>query len=138
MPYISVSDVRLRLQLADASMVSDELITVCIEEAHGALLRYLEPVYDMPPIEAPIATGETLLASARVLRVLGTSDAAGQQDLQIGSHRIRPSGRAEALTRLAAAAEKDAWYLLEPYLMAVPQRTSLAATDTQPILGGDT
>lgn len=135
MAFATEAQVRLRLQLNDAEAVPDALISACLEEAHDELLRFLDPVYDMAPIETPIVTGETLLAGARVLRAIAAGDAAKQQDLQIGSHRIRPSGRAEILSTLAAMTEKDAWYVLEPYLTALAPSQPAAVTDSQEVLG---
>jgi len=135
MAYATEAQVRVRLQLNDTESAPDALITACLEEAHDELLRFLDPAYDMAPIEAAVVTGETLLAGARVMRALAAGDAARQQDLQIGNHRIRPSGRAEVLSTLAAMMEKDAWYMLEPYLTALAPQVPAKATDTTPVLG---
>jgi hypothetical protein len=92
-------------------------------------------VYEMAPIEPAIVTGEILLAGARVMRALAARDASEQQDLQVGNQRIRPAGRSDALIAMAVIAEKDAWYLLEPYLMVVPTHAPMKVTDSTPILG---
>ena len=137
MPYATESDIRIRFQIYDTVMVPSDLVTTCLDEAHRELLRFLDPVYDETPTEAPIITGEVLLAGARVFRAVAAKDAMERQDLQIGSHRIRPSGRADALAAIAVIAEKDAWYLLEPYLLATPAHMMATVTHSTPIFDAD-
>jgi hypothetical protein len=133
--FAAEADIRLRFQWNDTETVPDELVSMCLSEAHAELVRFLDPVYEMAPIEPAIVTGEILLAGARVMRALAARDASEQQDLQVGNQRIRPAGRSDALIAMAVIAEKDAWYLLEPYLMVVPTHAPMKVTDSTPILG---
>ena len=64
----------------------------------------------------PLVTGETLLAGAYLYRALAAKDAFQQKQMTIGGQRIEAGERFRALMAVAALTEKQAWFLLEPYL----------------------
>ncbi len=133
--FAAEADVRMKFQLNDTTLVPTALIVASIEDAHRELLRFLDPVYSAPPADEALVMGEVLLAGAHLFRTLASKDAFDQKQLAVGSHRIDAGKRFSALTAMASLSEQNAWYLLEPYLLDVPSRTALGASDTVAVLG---
>ena len=133
--FTTESDVRLKFQLEDSTLVPPDLVAKCIDDAHEVVLRQLHAEVDTGSPEAALVAGETLLAGALLLHSLSANDAFVQKNVSVGGARIAEGGRFDALRAAAATAEEQAWYLLQPYLADEPERLLLDATDTQPILG---
>ncbi|MBI4556566.1 MAG: hypothetical protein HY706_03200 [Candidatus Hydrogenedentes bacterium] len=135
--FTTEQNVRDKFQLNDTTLVPSVLVNASITDAHTELLRFLDPLYNADPPEDAIVVGETLLATAHLFRSIAGKDAAEQKRVSIGSQRLEEGSRFAALMSVAALVEKQAWYLLEPYLLEVPPHTIASATDSQPILGED-
>ena len=135
--FTSESAVREKFQLTDTTLVPSTLVTTSMDDAHELVLRFLDPVYDVPSPVAAVILGETLLAGAHLLRSLASSEAYSQKKLTIGGQKIDVSKRFEALTEAADVAEQQAWYVLEPYVLAVPGEDMVETTDTMPIIEED-
>lgn len=133
--FATESDVRLRFQLNDTVLVPADLVGACIDDAHEEIVRYLDAEFDVEPTEAGLATGETLLAGAYLYRGLAAKDAFQQKNVTIGGQRIEDGERFRALMAIAALTEKQAWFVLEPYLTSLPARLVLDCSDTTPVLG---
>lgn len=133
--FCSENDVRLRFQLSDAVLVTAELIETCIDDAHAEIERFLDETVDVDPPDAALVTGETLLAGAYLYRALAAKDAFQQKQVTIGGQRIEAGERFRALMAVAALTEKQAWFVLEPYLTAQPARLVIDTTDSIPVLG---
>lgn len=133
--FATESDVRLRFQLNDAALVSEDLIGASIDDAHGEIERFLDADVDVDPPEQGLVTGETLLAGAYLYRALAAKDAFQQRHVTIGGQRIEEGERFRALMAVAALTEKQAWFLLEPYLTSQPVRLVIDCTETTPVLG---
>jgi hypothetical protein len=129
--------VRTKFQLTDTERVPTSLITASIDDAHTELLRFLDPECDLETPASALIMGETLLAGANVFRALAGRDAFDQKQAAIGGQRIDAGKRFTALNAIADFAERQAWYLLEPYVLAVPARVLAAGTDTVAVLGGE-
>lgn len=135
--FTNESEVRARYDLNDATLVPAALIETAIADAHEELLRYLNPAFDVEEPEAVIVIGETLLAGAHLFRTLAAKQAFAGKRLTVGGQRIEEGTRFDTLMAVAASSEAQAWYILEPCLIAVPPRTAARATDTIPVLGED-
>ncbi len=133
--FATEAGVRLRFQLNDAVLVPAELIDACIDDAHGEVERFLSADVEIDPPDDALITGETLLAGAYVFRAIAAKDAFAQRNVTIGGQRIEEGERFRALTAIAALTEKQAWFLLEPYLTAQPVRLIVDCTPTDPVLG---
>ncbi|MCC6795496.1 MAG: hypothetical protein IT366_10280 [Candidatus Hydrogenedentes bacterium] len=133
--FCTESDVRLRFQLNDTVLVTAELIDACIDDAHGEIERFLDETVDVDPPDAALVTGETLLAGAYLYRALAAKDAFQQKQVTIGGQRIESGERFRALMAVAALTEKQAWFVLEPYLTEQPARLVMESTDSIPVLG---
>lgn len=133
--FASEPDVRLRFQLSDTTLVTSDLVTGSIEDAHVEVLRFLDPVFDVSPAADGVVLGETLLAGAFLFRSLASKDAFEQKDLSLGGHRIQAGKRFGSLSAAASIAEEEAWRVLEPFLSARPPRSPLDVSDTSAVLG---
>ncbi|NUM54368.1 MAG: hypothetical protein HUU46_12040 [Candidatus Hydrogenedentes bacterium] len=133
--FATESDVRLRFQLNDAALVPADLIEACIDDAHREIERFLDPEVDADPPDQELVTGETLLAGAYLYRALAAKDAFCQRNVTIGGQRIEEGERFRALMAIAALTEKQAWFVLEPYLAAQPVRLVVECTESAPVLG---
>ena len=135
--FTSESAVRDKFQLTDTTLVSSALVTGSIDDAHEIVLRFLDPVFDVPSPDAEVVLGETLLSGAHLLRSLASSEAFTQKRLTIGGQRIDVARRFEALNDAADSAEERAWYVLEPFVLARPASKVADVTDTTPIVEED-
>lgn len=135
--FTTEAAVREKFQLSDSTLVPAALVETSIDDAHGDLLRFLDPVFDAPSPEEALVLGETLLAGAHLLQSLASSVAFVGRRVTVGGQRIEPDGRFEALTTLALESARRAWETLEPYLLATPPVLALLLTDSTPILGED-
>ncbi len=133
--FTTESEVRLKFQLPDATLVPTDLVTKSIDDAHEVVLRKLHPDVDTASPDAALVTGETLMAGALLLHSLSANDAFVQKNVSVGGARIAEGGRFDALQSAAATAEEQAWYVLQPYLAEEPERLLLGATNTRPVLG---
>ena len=129
------ADVRLKFQLSDTTLVSSALITASIEDAHTELLRRLDPAYGAGAPDDALVMGEILLAGAHLFRSLASKDAFEQKQIALGGQRMDAGKRFSALMTMAELSERDAWYLLEPYITDAPARTPMNASDTVAVLG---
>ncbi|MBI3118881.1 MAG: hypothetical protein HYZ00_09360 [Candidatus Hydrogenedentes bacterium] len=131
--FTTEAEVRLRLQLNDATLAPPDLIAAAIGDAHEALLRRLAPEVDLNDPPPLVVSGETFLAGAYTLRALASRDAATQKHITIGGQRIAPGERFAALTRNAGDLEAAAWDWLAPFLAPALPPALLAITDSTPI-----
>jgi hypothetical protein len=129
--------VREKFQLTDAAQVLPSLVNRNIDDAHLILLRFLDPVFDLPSPAAAVVLGETLLAGAYLLRSLAGGAAFRRRKVTVGGQKVEPSGNSEAMLAQADTAEAEAWRALEPYLVVIPTDRLAAATDSQSIVGDD-
>lgn len=132
--FTSESAVREKFQLTDTTLVPATLVTTSIDDAHEVVLRFLDPVYDVPSPDTALVLGETLLAGAHLLRSLASSEAFTQKRLTVGGQRTDVARRFEALTDAAGTAEDQAWHVLEPFVLGRPARVVADVTDTTPIV----
>jgi len=133
--FTTESEVRLKFQLSDTTLVPSSLITQSIDDAHAELLRYLDPAHDTESPEDGLVLGETLLAGAHLYRSIGSQEAFGQKRGTIGGQRIEEGARFASLMAVATLTWDQAWSLLEPYLTALPARTVAGVTTTTAVLG---
>ena len=133
--FSTESDVRLKFQLEDTTLVPSNLVVKSIDDAHEVVLRHLHPDVDMGSPEVALVTGETLLAGACLLHSLSSNQSFVQKNVSVGGNRVAEGGRFDALRSAASTAEDQAWYLLQPYLADEPERLLLGVTDTRPVLG---
>ncbi|NLV41286.1 MAG: hypothetical protein GXY15_08675 [Candidatus Hydrogenedentes bacterium] len=132
-PFATPELVRLKLSL-DATAAPDPLVADCIADAHRELLARLRP--DVVPVAHAdtLASGEALVAAARVLRRLGAAGAAAARTVAVGGQRVDVSARAEAVTGAADTLEKEGWAALAPLLLPVESAGGAAVTPTQPVV----
>ena len=135
--FTSESAVRDKFQLTDTTLVPSALVTGSIDDAHEIVLRFLDPVFDVPSPDAEVVLGETLLSGAHLLRSLSSSEAFTQKRLTIGGQRIDVARRFEALNDAADSAEEQAWHVLEPFVLARPASKVVDVTQTTPIIEED-
>ena len=135
--FTSESAVRDKFQLTDATLVPSALVAGSINDAHEIVLRFLDPVFDVPSPDAEVILGETLLSGAHLLRSLASSEAFTQKRLTIGGQRIDVARRFEALNDAADSAEEQAWHVLEPFVLARPASKVADVTKTTPIVEED-
>jgi hypothetical protein len=133
--FATEADVRLKFQLNDTTLAPSALIQASIEDAHTELLRFLDPVFLTSTPEEALVIGETLLAGAHLFRSLASKEAFDQKQVSIGSQQIDGGKRFGALMAMASLTEKNAWYVLEPYLADMPSPSPVAATDSVPVIG---
>jgi len=130
--------VRSRFLLPDAETLLPETLEPFIEDAHTVLLGELDPAFaEVDPAPLALVLGETLLAGARMLRAIASYEAQHRRSVRLGSQTVQPGGRVEALREAARQADEEAWLLLAPYLRPRAVRRPAAATDSQPVLGGE-
>ncbi len=127
--------VREKFQLNDTTLVPVSLVNRNIDDAHLILLRFLDPIFDLPTPAAAVVLGETLLAGAYLMRSLAPGSAFARRKVTVGGQRVEPSGKAEAMHAEADVAEAEAWHVLEPYLRIIPTDKLATTTDSQSILG---
>ena len=135
--FTSESLVRNKFELHDTTLVPSSLVDTSIDDAHAELLRFLDPVFQGGTPDAALVMGETLLAGAHVFRTLASGEAFAQKRVTIGGHRVEEGSRFKALSAVAEKAEEQAWYLLEPYLLACSGRSVGDVTDGTAVLGND-
>lgn len=116
MAFTDVSRVRAHTGLWDAERAPEELIEQRIADAHADILRDLTPAWAESP-DAVLATAETELAAAYLLRSLALGAAVLDQDLRSGDLTLRRRGRSGFLLAHADAEERRAWGRLLPYLV---------------------
>ena len=133
--FTDETTVRLKFQANDTSIIPTTLVTASISDAHEEILRRLDPIYDIPSPEENLILGETMLAGAHLLHSLAASDALNQKSITVGGQRIEGGNRFASIMTLADHAEREAWHMLEPYLLPQPSHTTAAVTDTIPVLG---
>lgn len=133
--FTDESRVRLRFQLSDTTLVTTELVDRAITDAHTELLRAIDDEVDTDLPEEALVMGETLLAGAHLFRALASGEAFKPKGIALGGHRLDNSERFAALMGIADLSERQAWYILEPYVRAVPARAPLGVNDTTPVLG---
>lgn len=133
--FATEAGVRLQAQVEDVAVASAELVAACIAEAHERVLVDLRDGVDQESPAAALVEGETLLASAVLLRALASRDAVEQVELQIGGQRIDAGQKFASLMSMARRFEKAADGLLGPYgvlpVVAAPGEVSA----TLPVLG---
>ena len=132
--FSSESAVREKFQLTDTTLVPATLVTTNIDDAHEVVLRFLDPVYDVPSPNLTVVLGETLLAGAHLLRSLASSEAFTQKRLTVGGQRLDVARRFEALTAAAGTAEEHACHVLEPFVLGRPATSVADVTETTPIV----
>lgn len=133
--FTTESLVREQFHLLDTVLVSSDMIVMSIDNAHAELLRFLDTETVTDPPEAALVMGETILAGAYLYRTLAANDAFSQKRLALGDQRVEEGIRFQSLLAIAEISERQAWYLLEPYLLSQPTRDAVSITDTTPVLG---
>ncbi len=113
--FATEAGVRLQAQVEDVSVAGAALVAACIAEAHERVLVDLRDGVDVESPEAALVQGETLLASAVLLRALASRDAVDQVELQIGGQRIDAGQKFASLMSMARRFEKEAGVLLGRY-----------------------
>ena len=135
--FTTESAVREKFQLTDTTLVPSALVTGSIDDAHELVLRFLDPVFDVPSPVAEVVLGETLLSGAHLLRSLASSEAFNQKRVTIGGQRLDVARRFDALNDAADAAGEQAWHVLEPFVLARPAAKVVDVTKTTPIIEED-
>ncbi len=133
--FTTESEVRLKFQLNDTTLVPSGLVTQSIDDAHVEVLRFLDPEYDTEEPEDALVLGETLLAGAHLFRSLASKDAFEQKRGTIGRQRVEEGKRFASLMGVASLTEDQAWYVLAPYLAAYPARAVAGVTASTVVLG---
>ncbi len=135
MAFTTEALVREKLQITDSTQVLSSLVNRNVDDAHLILLRFLDPVFDLPTPADAVVLGETLLAGAYLLRSLASGAAFARRKVAVGGQRVEPSGKSEAMLAQADTAEAEAWRTLEPYLVVIPTDRLAAATDSHAVVG---
>ena len=135
--FTTESAVREKFQLTDTTLVTTALVTGSMDDAHELVLRFLDPIFDVPSPDAEVVLGETLLSGAHLLRSLASSEAFNQKRLTVGGQRIDVARRFEALNEAADSAGEQAWEVLEPFVFARPAAKAVDVTETTPIIEED-
>ena len=133
--FTNEANVRLKTQLTDTVRVPAALVESSIDDAHEAVLRRLDPVYDVEPADAGLVRGETLLAGAYLLRSVSSGASFSARDLRLGDRYIEEGGRPAAIARMAGTFETEAWDVLSPFLVEIGDGFNADATESQEILG---
>lgn len=133
--FTTEARVREKFQLTDTTLVPASLVNRNVDDAHLILLRFLDPIYDLPTPPDSVVLGETLLAGAYLLRSVASGAAFARRKVTVGGQRVEPSGKSEALNAQADEAEAEAWRTMERYLVVIPADKLVAATDTSSVLG---
>lgn len=133
--FTTESLVRLKFQLASTADFPATLIADAIDEAHEEVAARLAPSVNIEDPPGALMIGETLLAGARTLRSLAAREAAVQRHVTVGGQRLDTTPRHAQLALSAARAEEQAWAMLAQFLAAPAARTTVAATDSVPVLG---
>lgn len=135
--FTNETEVREKFQLSDTTLVPSALVTSSIDDAHDEILRFLSDSVDTGSPEDALIMGECLLSGAHLLRSLASKDAFGQKQISIGGHKVDAGKRFDSFMDMASKSEKQAWYMLEPYLKEVPTRPFLDVSETKAVLGED-
>ena len=135
MAFTTENDVRTTFQLTSTTLVPSALIQARINDAHAEMMHYLDPAFVSGPAPRDLIEGETLLAGARVLESLAAKDAFDQRQVTVGGERIDAGERFASLRAIAIAAEKKAWTVLGPFVLACPVRPAACTTASVPVLG---
>jgi hypothetical protein len=133
--FTDETNVRLKTQLNDTARVPAALVAANVTDAHSAVLRKLDPVYDVDPADDDLVRGETLLAGAYLLRSVASGAAFSARDLRLGDRYIEEGGRHAAMLRMADRFETEAWEVLGPFLLPATDWFQADATPTTEILG---
>lgn len=133
--FTNETNVRLKTQLNDTARVPTTLVDASVTDAHNAILRKLDPVYDVEPADDDLVRGETLLAGAYLLRSTASGAAFSARDLRLGDRYLEGGGRHTAMLRMADRFENEAWEVLEPFLLPATDGFQAEATATTEILG---
>lgn len=134
--FATEAGVRLQVQVADTAVASSELVAACIAEAHERVLAELNDAVDQQNPPAALVQGETLLASAVLLRALASRDAVDQVELHIGGQRIDAGQRFASLMSMSWRFEKEAAELLGFYGVFPAAVSPVLVTGTTPVVGG--
>jgi hypothetical protein len=133
--FATEAGVRLQAQVEDASIASAELVAACVAEAHERVLAELSDTVDVESPPAALVRGETLLASAVLLRALASRDAVEQVAVQIGGQRVEAGHKFASLMSMARRFEKEAWGLLGPFGEMAAAASPAEVSATTPVLG---
>jgi hypothetical protein len=115
MAFTDIDTIRTHTGLSDSGRVPDALITQRLGDAHNDILRDLNPAYSDSD-DAVLATAETELASAYLLRSLAMQASHNDQDHRSGDLTLRRRGRSNVLMQRADEEEARAWGHLAPFL----------------------
>ena len=132
-PFASPDLVRLKLSL-DTAAAPDPLVEDCIADAHRELLARLRPDVVPAAHADALASGEALLAAARLLRRIGAAAAAAVRSVSVGGQRVDVSARAGAVNGAADTLEDEGWAVLAPLLLPVETALDATVTPTQPVV----
>lgn len=133
--FASEAGVRLQAQVEDTAVASAELVDACIAEAHERVLVDLDDTVDLESPPSAVTQGETLMASAILLRALASRDAVDQVELQIGGQRVDAGQKFASLMSMARRFEKEAGGLLAAYAAKPVASSPGEPSATTPVLG---
>lgn len=133
--FTNETNVRIKTQLEDTTRVPATLVEASVTDAHNAILRKLDPVYDTEPAADDIVRGETLLAGAYLLKSVASGAAFSARDLRLGDRYIEEGERHDAMLKMADRFEEEAWNVLEPFTVPATDGFHADATSTAEILG---
>lgn len=106
---------RVKFQLDNLAEVTSELITTSIEDAHSIVVGRIREAC-LTELPESVIVAETLLAGAALLRSLSARLALDRREVRLAGHQLETGKRFPALVAVAAAAEKEAFELLTPWL----------------------
>jgi len=133
--FTNETSVRLKTQLTDTDRVPTALVESSIDEAHNAVMRRLDPQYDVEPPDVDLVRGETMLAGAYLLRSVASGASFSARDLRLGDRYLEEGGRHAAMLRMADTFEREAWDVLSPFLTELGDGFRADATSSQDIIG---
>ncbi|MBX3176698.1 MAG: hypothetical protein KF886_05015 [Candidatus Hydrogenedentes bacterium] len=133
--FATEAGVRLHVQADDESVASGALIAACIAEAHERVLAALRADVDEESPPGALIQGETLIASAVLLRALASREAVEQVTVQIGGQRVDIGQKFASLMSIARRFEREADLLLGPFVRRAVAASPVLLTRTTPVLG---
>lgn len=133
--FATEAGVRLHVQADDESVASGALIAACIAEAHERVLAVLRADVDVESPAEALVQGETLVASAVLLRALASREAVDQVAVQIGGQRVDIGQKFASLMSIARRFEREADLLLGPFVRRAVASSPVLLTQTTPVLG---
>lgn len=108
MAFTDETTVRTHAGWHNTDLVTSDLLTQRIGDAHEALLEALDPEHESST-DSLLKLAETELATAYLLRSLAVESSFEDRDIRTGNLTLRAGGRAQTLAQLADLEEERAW-----------------------------